>query len=148
MRWEYSASAVSTAPPQALWEVLLDGRRWSFWNPGIEWMWLEGAAEPGMLVTIKFNGVRQTALVIAEAVAPLRFALVLTIGPIACLRLTWTFAAQAPGTRIDAAVAISGFAAGLLLKRPALRVAQALPGHVERLAARAHEEQEKNARLS
>jgi hypothetical protein len=147
MTWEYSASAISTAPPQAVWDVLLDGRRWSFWNPGVEWMWLEGAIEPGTLVTIKLKRVRQTALVIAEAVPPQRFALVLTIGPVARLRVTWALAPQAAATRIDAAVAISGFAAGLLLKRSAQRVAQALPGHVERLAVRACEEQEKNARL-
>jgi hypothetical protein len=147
MTWEYSASAISTAPPQAVWDVLLDGRRWSFWNPGVEWMWLEGAIEPGTLVAIKLKRVRQTALVIAEAVPPQRFALVLTIGPVARLRVTWALAPQAAATRIDAAVAISGFAAGLLLKRSAQRVAQALPGHVERLAVRACEEQEKNARL-
>jgi len=147
MIWEQSASALSAAPPQAVWDVLLDGRRWSFWNPGVEWMWLEGDPAPGTLTTIKLSRVRQTAFVIEEAVPPQRFALRLTVGPVARLQLTWTLAANAAGTRIDAAIAIAGIAAGLLLKRSAERIAQAIPAHLERLAARACEEHQKNTRL-
>jgi hypothetical protein len=147
MTWEQAASALSAAPPQAVWDVLLDGRHWSAWNPGVEWMWLEGEPAPGTLATVKLRRVRQTAFTIEEAVVPQRFALGLTVGPLARLRLTWTLAAHAAGTRIEAAVAIAGVAAGLLLRRAAVRVAQALPAHLERLAARALEEQEKNTRL-
>ena len=147
MRWGYTVSALCSAPPAAVWDVLLDGRRWSFWNPGVEWLWLEGKAEPGTLATIKFKRVRQTALVIEEALSPQRFALALTVGPVARMRLTWTLAPQGAGTHIEAAVAVGGVAAGLLLKRPAKRIAQALAGHLERLAARACEQNEKNARL-
>lgn len=142
-----SASADSAAAPQAVWDVLLDGRRWSFWNPGVEWMWLEGDAGPGTLVTIKLKRVRQTALVLTELVPQRRFGLGLTIGPVARLDLTWTLAARGTGTHIDAAVATSGFAAGLLLRRYAGRIAQAFPGHVERLAAYACDGKEKSARL-
>jgi hypothetical protein len=147
MRWEHRVSAFSAAPSQAVWDVLLDGRRWSFWNPGVEWMWLEGDAAPGTLATIKLRRVRQTAFVVADAVPPEHFALKLTVGPVARLRLTWTLAAQPTGTRIEAAVAICGIAAGFVLKGSAERVAQALPGHVERLALRACQGHEKNARL-
>jgi hypothetical protein len=146
MRWDYTVSALCAAPPAAVWAVLLDGRRWSFWNPGVEWLWFEGEAEPGTLATIKFKRVRQTALVIEEALSPQRFALALTVGPVARMRVTWTLAAQGTGTRIEAAVAVRGVAAGLLLKRPAKRVADALAGHLERLGARACEPNEKNAR--
>ncbi len=146
MNWQHTERAVSAAPPQAVWDVLLDGRRWSFWNPGVEWMWLEGDSAPGNLATIKLKRVRQTAFVIREALPPQRFVIGLTVGPIARLELAWTLAAEAHGTRIEANVSIAGVAAGLLLRRPALRVAAALPGHVERLAARAVEQQ-KNARL-
>ena len=142
-----AAAADSAAPPQAVWDVLLDGRRWSFWNPGVEWMWLEGEAGPGTLVTIKLKGVRQTALVLTELLPPRRFGLALTIGPIARLELTWTLAARDAGTRIDAAVATSGLAGGLLLGRSAERIARALPEHVERLAAYALDENKKSARL-
>jgi len=137
--WERTETVLSAAPPQAIWDILLDGRRWSFWNPSVEWMWLEGDPVPGTLATIKLRRVRQTAFVIEEAVAPQRFALGLTIGPVARLRLSWTLAAHIGGTRIEAGVSIAGIAAGLLLRRPAERVAQALPGHLERLAARALE---------
>ncbi len=147
MTWERTASAVSAAQPQAVWDVLLDGRRWSFWNPGVEWMWLEGDPQPGTLATIKLERVRQTAFTIAEAIVPHRFALRLTVGPIARLQLTWTIAEHASGSSVEAAVAIGGAAAGFLLKRPAERVARALPGHLERLAMRAAELCEKNTRL-
>jgi hypothetical protein len=147
MTREYTASVVAAASPQAVWDVLLDGRRWCFWNPGVEWMWLEGDLAPGTLATIKLKRVLQTAFVIQEALAPQRFAIRLTVGPIARLELSWTIAAQPAGTRIDAAIAIAGIAAGLLLGRSAKRVAAALPGHIERLAQRALDEQQKNAQL-
>ncbi len=149
MTWERESSAVSAAAPQAVWDVLLDGRRWSFWNPDVEWLWLEGDAQPGTIATIKFRRVRQTALVIDEVLAAQRFALRLTVGPVARCRLSWTLTPQAAGTRIDAALAIAGIAAGPLLKRSAERVAAALPGHLERLAQRAleHQAEKKNTRL-
>jgi hypothetical protein len=134
---ERRASALSSAAPEAVWDVLLDGRRWSFWNSGIEWLWLEGEPVAGTLATIKARGMRQTALVIEEALHPQRFALGVTIGPVARMRVTWTLEALPTGTRIDAAVAIEGIAAGLLLKRRAERIAAALPVHLENLAARA-----------
>jgi hypothetical protein len=142
-----SAAAESAASPQAVWDALLDGGRWSFWNPGVEWLWLEGDAGPGTPVTIKLRRVRQTALVLTELLPRCRFGLALTIGPVARLDITWTLAAHGAGTRIAAAVTVSGFAGALLLGRSAARIAQALPGHVERLAAYALDGKEKNARL-
>ncbi len=138
MIWEGRASARSASPPQAVWEVLLDGRRWSLWNPGVEWMWIEGEPLPGTLATIKLKRVRQTAFRIAEIVAPQRFTLQMTVGPVANLTLSWTLRALATGTQIDSSVAIGGFAAKLL-ERPARRVAGEMPASLERLAARAAE---------
>jgi hypothetical protein len=147
MIWSERASATSAASPHAVWDVLLDGRRWSFWNPGVEWMWLEGEAVPGALATIKLQRLRQTAFVIREAMPQQCLALTVTVGPVARLTLSWMLAEHGDGTRIDAQIAIAGIAAGLLLERPAKRIALALPGHLERLAARASAEQQKNARL-
>ena len=137
MTWEERAAALSTASPQAVWDVLLDGRRWSFWNPGVEWMWLEGDAQPGTLATIKLRGVRQTAFTIVEAVAPRRLALALRIGPVARAEIRWTLAEIANGTRIESVVAIAGIAAGLLLKNSAARAAAAMPASLARLAQHA-----------
>jgi hypothetical protein len=147
MSWEHTESALSAASPQAVWDVLLDGRRWSLWNPGVEWLWIEGDPVPGTLATIKLRRVRQTALVIREAAPLERFALGLTVGPVARLHLTWTLSLQGAQTRIEAAIGVGGIAAGLLLERSAKRVAQALPAHLVRLGARALAEQEQNARL-
>jgi len=144
--WEQTATANSLAAPQAVWDVLLDGRRWSFWNPGVEWLWLEGEAVPGTLATIKFRRVRQTALIIEESLAPQRFALAVSVGPVARMTMSWTLGAQTSGTRIDGTIAITGIAAGPLLKRSAERIANGLPAHLEGLAARALELSEKNTR--
>jgi hypothetical protein len=134
LTWESAAAAVSSAPLQAVWDVLLDGRRWSFWNPGVEWMWIEGEPVPGTVATVKLRRVRQTAFVIDEITPPHRFAIRVTVGPIARLRLTWTLTPHGRGTRIESVVAIDGVAAGFLLQRPARRVAQAMPATLERLA--------------
>jgi uncharacterized protein YndB with AHSA1/START domain len=137
MRWESTAGASSAAPPEDVWDVLLDGRRWSLWNPGIEWMVLEGPPRPGSLVTMKPKRLRQTALRI-EQVEPQRLlALVVTVGPVAALRSRWELRPQTSGTAIVHTVAISGPLAGLLLQRAARRIAAAMPATLERLAVRA-----------
>lgn len=135
--WARSATATSSAPSQAVWDVLLDGRRWSFWNPGVEWMWIEGEPVPGTLATVKFKRMRQTAVVIEEIVAPHRLSLRLTVGPVARLRVTWTLSEHDLGTRIESRVAIEGIASGMLLKRSAARVAAEMPASLARLAERA-----------
>lgn len=138
MRWERTAGASAAAPPDRVWEVLLDGRRWSFWNPSVEWMWLEGPAAPGTLVTVKPRRLPQTAFRIETIVPNRRLALVVRFGPVALMRLRWELAPDgAGGTRIAQAVEIGGPLAGPLLKRAAMRIADGMPQNLERLAARA-----------
>ena len=137
MRWESTAAATSTAAPAAVWRVLLDGRRWPDWLPGVEWMVVEGALAPGGLLTIKPRRVRQTAFRI-EAVEPERLlALVVTVGPVAALRLRWELAPQPDGTRVAQTVAVSGPLAGPLTLPVARRIAAAIPAALEGLASRA-----------
>ncbi|HEY0383457.1 MAG TPA: SRPBCC family protein [Candidatus Elarobacter sp.] len=137
MTWERTAAARSTAPPGRVWDVLLDGRRWSVWNPGVQWMTVEGALEPGGLVTMKPNGAPQTAFRI-EALQPNRLlALAVRFGPVAMLRMRWELAPDADGTAIVQAVGIDGPLAGLLLRRAAERIAAAMPENLERLGVRA-----------
>jgi uncharacterized protein YndB with AHSA1/START domain len=137
MTWERTAGASSAAPPERVWEVLLDGRRWSLWNPDAEWMTVEDALEPGGLLTIKPRRVRQTAFRI-EAVEPERLlALAVRFGPVATLRLRWELAPEAGGTAIVQTVAIAGPLAGPLLRRAARRIGDAMPAALERLAVRA-----------
>ncbi|HEY6236768.1 MAG TPA: SRPBCC family protein [Candidatus Elarobacter sp.] len=137
MTWERTAGASSAAPPQRVWEALLDGRHWSLWNPGVDWMTVEGALEPGGLLTMKPKGAPQTAFRI-EAVQPGRLlALAVRFGPVATMRLRWDLAPEAGGTTIVQTVGISGPLAGLLLRRAARRIADALPANLARLAVRA-----------
>jgi uncharacterized protein YndB with AHSA1/START domain len=137
MSWERTAGAASAAPPERVWEVLLDGRRWAEWNHGVQWMAIEGPLRPGGVLTMKPKGVPQTAFRI-EAVVPNRLlALSLRVGPLATLRLRWNLAADREGTGLEASVATSGPFAGLLLARAAQRIGDALPANLERLAARA-----------
>ena len=137
MSWERTAEATSTAPPDRVWEVLLDGRRWSAWNPGVEWMTLEGPPAPGTLLTMKPKGAPQTAFRIEAAVPERRLALVVTFGPVAALRFRWDLAPAGNGTSIVQTVATSGPLAGLILRRAAERIAGGMAGNLERLARQA-----------
>jgi uncharacterized protein YndB with AHSA1/START domain len=137
MGWERTAGAACAAPPERVWDVLLDGRRWAEWNHGVQWMTVEGPLRPGGVLTMKPKGGPQTAFRI-EAVVPNRLlALALRFGPLATLRLCWNLAANADGTGLIASVTTSGPFAGLLLARAARRIADALPANLERLAMRA-----------
>src|ERR1700741_722744 len=133
MRWERNAGGSSGAPAERVWAGLLDGRSWSLWNPGVEWMTVEGPLEPGTVVTFKPKGAPQTASRI-EAVEPeRRLALLVTIGPVAALRLVWELTPREGGTALVQRVAISGPLAGVLLRRAAERIAGGMEGNLARL---------------
>lgn len=137
MRWESTAGASSAAGPAEVWDVLLDGRKWSLWNPGVEWMVIEGPAQTGTILTMKPRRLRQTAFRI-ERLEPQRLlALVVTIGPVAALRLRYQLEPHDGGTAIAHTVTISGPLAGPLLRRAADKIAAAMPPVLERLAVRA-----------
>jgi uncharacterized protein YndB with AHSA1/START domain len=137
MRWERTAEVSSAASPEQIWSALLDGRRWSFWNPGVEWMTVEGPLQPGTVVTLKPKGAPQTAFRI-EAVEPQRrLVLRVTFGPVAALRLAWGLTAHGAGTTLAQRVAIEGPLAGVLLRRAAERIAGGMEASLERLALNA-----------
>jgi uncharacterized protein YndB with AHSA1/START domain len=95
-----SATARSAAPPERVWERLVDGLRWSQWSDTAEWMVVETEVAPGAIVTVKRKRGRQTAFRIEEAEMPRRLALRLTFGPMAWLRLAWTLEPDGTGTAI------------------------------------------------
>jgi uncharacterized protein YndB with AHSA1/START domain len=134
-----SVEVSSAAPPPRVWAVLVDGLRWREWNDGIEWMTIEGPLVPGTIVTMKPRRAPQTALRI-EAVEPERLlALILTIGPLATMRLRWELRGDSAGTAIAQSVAIEGPLAQPLLARAAQRIAGGMEPTLARLAARAAE---------
>lgn len=139
MTWERTAGAGSAADPDRVWAVLLDGRRWSQWNPGVEWMTVEGPLRPGTVVTIKPTRMRQTALRVEEVVEGRLLALVVTFGPLATLRLRWDIAPESGGSTIVQTIGIAGPLAELLLRRAAQRIAHEMRPALERLAVRATE---------
>lgn len=139
MTWERSAGAGSAAPPERLWDVLLDGRRWSLWNHGVDWMTIEGPVRPGTVVTIKPKRMRQTALRIEAAVEARTLALVVTFGPLAAMRLRWDITPESGGATIVQTVAIAGPLANLLLRGTAERIAREMQPALQRLAVRATE---------
>lgn len=134
-RWERSAKATSAAPPAAVWGLLLDGRRWAEWNPGVQWMTVEGPLAPGTVVTLKPKGAPQTAFRIEGVVEPAYLALVVTFGPLATMRLRWELAPAGGGTALAQTVGIGGPLAGLLLRRAAERIAARMAASLERLGA-------------
>jgi uncharacterized protein YndB with AHSA1/START domain len=135
MKWESSASVLMAASPAVVWDALLDGRRWNNWNPGVQWMVIEDDVAPGGLLTMKPKGAPQTAFLIEDVSAQERLAVRITFGPLATMQLRWTLAPLGDGTRFEQTVAISGIAAGWLLKKAATKIATAMPGNLERLAA-------------
>jgi uncharacterized protein YndB with AHSA1/START domain len=137
MTWERTAGASSAAAPARVWEVLVDGPRWSLWNHGVDWMTVEGALEPGGLLTMKPKGAPQTAFRIEAAEPERLLALAVRFGPVATLRLRWELTPEAGGTMIVQTVRIGGPLAGLLLRRAAQRIGDAMPANLERLAVRA-----------
>ncbi len=137
MRWESTAGAGSAARPAQVWRVLLDGRGWRQWMPAVEWMVLEGPPQAGSRLTIKPKGVRQTAFRIEELEPNRLLLVVVTIGPVAALRLRWQLEPEASGTAIVHTVAISGPLAGPLLGCAARKIAAAMPAVLERLAVAA-----------
>jgi uncharacterized protein YndB with AHSA1/START domain len=137
MTMERTAEASSTAPPERVWDVLMDGLRWSLWNPGVQWMTVEGPLRAGALLTMKPKGAPQTAFRIEAAVPRQLLALVLTFGPVATLRMRWELSHAPGGTRIVQTVGISGPLAGLLLRRAATRIADGMAANLERLGRRA-----------
>lgn len=135
MSFAQAAQVVSDADPARVWAVLLDGRGWSRWNHGVQWAVFEGEPAPGTIVTVKPNRAPQTALRI-EAVEPERMlALVLTVGPLATLRMRWELNPGADGTVLVQAVATSGPLADPLLRRAAERIAGGMAANLQRLVA-------------
>jgi hypothetical protein len=137
--WDSSASAESSASPQALWDTLLDGRRWSGWHPGVEWMVIEGPLEPGALLTIKLRRFLQTALTIETAEAPATLAFWTTFGPVARVDVRFTIDSIGSSTRIEQRVTAAGPLSDLLAKGLARKLS-ADTSALDRLCALASEE--------
>jgi len=135
MTWEATSSVDIDASPACVWDVLLDGRRWNSWSPGVEWMVVEDEVSAGKLITLKPKGAPQTAFTIEDLQPDALLVMRITFGPVAALRLRWLLEPYGSGTRLSATVAIAGIAAGLLLKKGARAIASAMPGNLERLAA-------------
>jgi hypothetical protein len=133
MNWERRATATSPASPEAVWRRLLDGRRWAEWNPGVQWMTVEGQLARGAVVTLKPKGAPQTAMSVEEVTELALLALVVTFGPVATMRLRWELAPAGGGTALAQTVAIGGLLAGPLLRRAAERIAGGMTASLERL---------------
>jgi hypothetical protein len=131
------AEARSAAPPAAVWARLLDGRRWSEWHAGAEWMVLESGLGAADYVTVKPRRGRQTAFRLVRAHEPHEFVLGLRFGPLARLTYAWQLAGAGSGTTIVASVVVDGPFASLVAAPYARKLAAALPESVERLAASA-----------
>jgi len=139
MKWSDRATLDCTASAGALWATLVDGPRWNAWNPGVQWMFLEGPLAPGSLLTMKPKGAPQTAFRVEEVVPQRRLRVGLTFGPVAKLELAWTIDRIGSGTRLEQSVAIEGIAAGFLLRKNALRIASGMAENLVRLCEIARE---------
>ncbi len=130
-----SATAHAAADPQRVWERLIDGLRWREWSTATDWMLVEGPLAPGGVVTIKRKRGRQTAFRIETAEPPHRFALVLTFGPAARLRIAWSLEPEGAGTLIRQTIESGGRLRRWLTDPQARRGALAWNDDPARLAA-------------
>jgi hypothetical protein len=103
-----TAVARAAAAPERVWARLIDGRRWHDWSPATDWMVVEEGLVTGGFVTLKRTRGRQTAWRIETADAPHRFALLLTFGPAASLRIAWTLEPDGSGTLITQSIETGG----------------------------------------
>jgi hypothetical protein len=54
--WTYDYSAESTARPDRIFDLFRDVTTWPHWNPGVEWMELDGPFAAGTTGTMKVPG--------------------------------------------------------------------------------------------
>ncbi|GAC1637175.1 MAG: hypothetical protein NVS4B2_25900 [Chloroflexota bacterium] len=45
--WKTEHSEETTAPPEAVWDLLTDAEGWASWNPGLSWARLDGPFQNG-----------------------------------------------------------------------------------------------------
>jgi uncharacterized protein YndB with AHSA1/START domain len=128
-----TAAAVAAVPPDRVWAVLVDAARRSEWDPNVDWAVVEGGLLPGSYLTIKPKRGLQTAYRLAIVERPARFALELTVGPLASLTLTWTIVPAPEGAQIEQRVELAGPLAALL-RGMANRAGAAMPANLARLA--------------
>lgn len=138
--WKRTARAQSAATPEAIWSVLLDGRAWSQWYPGVSWMVLEGAVAPGALITVKPKRWQQTALRISVVQPAERLAFGTHLGPLAAFTMTFNISPQ-PGAGTDVVLAyqIAGPLANLVVRIVGTRLESGIDDAVTALAIRASE---------
>jgi uncharacterized protein YndB with AHSA1/START domain len=132
--WKSVSSLESDAPPSAVWSAFVDGRRWSFWHPGFEWMWLEGELERGSVATLKLRRYRQTAFVIDEVVPGRRLVMRTSFGPVARVRLILEVEPFEHGSRVAYSVVADGIFGGMAARMIGRRLAEGAPEALEQLA--------------
>ncbi len=123
MHWERTATVRSPATVARLWDAIVDGRRWSFWHAGFEWMWLEGPLEKGAIATIKARGVRQTAFTVREVVPEQRLAFETTFGPVARVRIAFDLASLEGASSVTYGVTVDGPLGNLAVRMIGRRLA-------------------------
>jgi hypothetical protein len=133
VHWESQASVETRAAPAALWDAIIDGRRWSFWHDRFEWMWIEGPLAVGVVATLKPRGFRQTAFTISEVIPLRRFALETSFGPPARVRLSFDVEPRPLGARVAYGVAVDGILGSLAVWMIGKRLAAGSPEALRRL---------------
>jgi hypothetical protein len=133
VRWESRVVVETEASVAEVWAAIVDGRRWSFWHDGFEWMWIEGPLEPGSTLTLKPRRYRQTAFVLEEIVAERRFVFATSFGPVARVRVAFDVEPLARGTRIAYAVVADGVLGGLGVRMIGRRLADGAEAALARL---------------
>ena len=136
--WTYEHTAMSTASPEALWDVWSDMASWPDWNGGIERIEVDGPFEVGTRFTMTPPGEEPIPMRLVEVIPGLSFSDEMDGGDFVVLTVH-RLDPLADGTRITYRTEISGPAAddigpelGPAITADFSEVVRALAAHAER----------------
>lgn len=133
--WTKTYSMVTTAvTKEQMWKLFADVNNWHLWDDGIEYARLEGAFEKGNYFMLKPKGAPRFKIKLVETIACRRFT-DLTRFPLAEMYGDHRFEDTAAGLKISSTITVKGLLSFLWVKLIARKIADGMPGDIEKQIA-------------
>jgi uncharacterized protein YndB with AHSA1/START domain len=135
--WKIEQTEVTTASPDAIWDVITDIDRWSRWNPGVRASHLDGPIQAGSSGRLTLPNGRRLGFTLEEAKA--QSSLVFAVSwPGLHQRFLYTIAPTlTSGARVSMAATMTGPLAPILSRLVGRVIGRNLPVAVQQLVAAA-----------